>query len=113
MQASLDYARKQRDQFVELLDQFLRIPSISTLPEYAPEVHRAAEWLTDQLARIGLEHAQIFETSGHPIVYADWLHVDGAPTVLIYGHYDVQPVDPVEDWITPAFEPTVRDGLIY
>jgi acetylornithine deacetylase/succinyl-diaminopimelate desuccinylase-like protein len=113
MQASLDYAREQRDRFVEQLDQFLRIPSISTLPEYAPEVHRAAEWLTEHLARIGLEHAQIFETSGHPIVYADWLHADGAPTVLIYGHYDVQPVDPVDDWVTPPFEPNVRDGLIY
>jgi acetylornithine deacetylase/succinyl-diaminopimelate desuccinylase-like protein len=113
MQASLDFAREQRDRFVEQLDHFLRIPSISTLPEYAPEIHRAADWLTVQLTRIGLENAHVFETVGHPIVYADWLHAAGAPTVLIYGHYDVQPVDPLDAWVTPPFEPSMRDGLLY
>src|SRR5688572_15583919 len=113
MQASLDYAREQRDQFVEQLDRFLRIPSVSTLPEYAPEVRRAAEWVTTQLTRIGMENAQILETAGHPVAYADWLHAEGAPTVLIYGHYDVQPVDPLDEWVTPPFEPAIRDGKLF
>ena len=89
---------------------FLRIPSISALPEHAPDVRRAAEWLADTLRIAGLEHVAVEETSQHPVVYADWLHAEGAPTALIYGHYDVQPVDPLELWTSPPFEPAVVDG---
>jgi acetylornithine deacetylase/succinyl-diaminopimelate desuccinylase-like protein len=90
--------------------EFLRIPSISALPEHAPDVRRAAEWLADQLRDAGLEHVEVAETTGHPVVYADWLHAEGAPTVLVYGHYDVQPVDPVDLWTSPPFEPVIVDG---
>lgn len=86
---------------------FLRIPSISALPEHAPDCRRAAEWLAEALTAAGLEHAEVSETGGHPVVYADWLHATDAPTVLVYGHYDVQPVDPLELWTSPPFEPAV------
>ncbi len=99
-----------RDERLESYKAFLRIPSISTLPEHAPDVRRAAEWLADALRTAGLEHVEVAETGGHPVVYADWLHADGAPTVLVYGHYDVQPVDPLELWTSPPFEPVVDDG---
>jgi len=89
---------------------FLRVPSISTLPQHAPDVRRAAEWLAETLTGAGLEHVEVAETGGHPVVYADWLHAEGAPTVLIYGHYDVQPVDPLDLWTSPPFEPVVEDG---
>ena len=88
---------------------FLRIPSISALPEHAADCRDAAQWLADALTTAGLEHAQLFETGGHPVVYADWLHAPGAPTVLVYGHYDVQPVDPLDLWTSPPFEPVI-DG---
>ena len=86
---------------------FLRIPSISALPEHAPDCRRAAEWLAEALTAAGLEHAEVAETGGHPVVYADWLHASDAPTVLVYGHYDVQPVDPLDLWTSPPFEPVV------
>jgi acetylornithine deacetylase/succinyl-diaminopimelate desuccinylase-like protein len=95
---------------LESYKDFLRIPSISALPEHAPDVRRAAEWLADTLRSAGLEHVAVEETSQHPVVYADWLHAEGAPTALIYGHYDVQPVDPLELWTSPPFEPAVVDG---
>src|SRR5918994_6493200 len=96
-----------RDARIESYKDFLRIPSISALPEHAPDVRRAAEWLADTLRRAGLEHLSVEETSRHPVVYADWLHADGAPTAIVYGHYDVQPVDPLELWSSPPFEPVV------
>lgn len=86
---------------------FLRIPSISALPEHAEDCRRAAEWLADALTRAGIEHAEVADTGGRPVVYADWLHAPGAPTVIVYGHYDVQPVDPIELWTSPPFEPVV------
>jgi acetylornithine deacetylase/succinyl-diaminopimelate desuccinylase-like protein len=86
---------------------FLRIPSISALPEHADDCRRAAAWLAESLTGAGLEHAEVAETGGRPVVYADWLHAPGAPTVLVYGHYDVQPVDPLELWTSPPFEPVV------
>jgi acetylornithine deacetylase/succinyl-diaminopimelate desuccinylase-like protein len=98
-----------RDQRLESLKEFLRIPSISTLPEHAPDVRRAAEWLAQTLRDGGVEHVEVAETGGHPVVYGDWLHADGAPTVIVYGHYDVQPVDPLDLWERPPFEPVV-DG---
>ena len=88
---------------------FLRIPSISALPDHATDCRDAAQWLADALTKAGLEHAELSETGGHPVVYADWLHASGAPTVLVYGHYDVQPVDPLDLWTSPPFEPVI-DG---
>jgi acetylornithine deacetylase/succinyl-diaminopimelate desuccinylase-like protein len=91
-------------------EDFLRIPSISALPRHAADCRAAAEFLAADLTKAGVEHAEVSESGGHPIVYADWLHADGAPTVVVYGHYDVQPVDPLDLWIKPPFEPHQRDG---
>ena len=107
MEQHLDATREAR---LESYKDFLRIPSISTLPEHAPDVRRAAEWLAGTLKGAGLEHVEVAETGGHPVVYGDWLHAEGAPTVLVYGHYDVQPVDPLDLWTSPPFEPVVDDG---
>ena len=93
--------------------QLLRIPSVSTLPEHKGDVARAAQFVADALSRAGLENVQVIPTGKHPLVYADWLHAPGKPTVLCYGHYDVQPPDPLELWKSPPFEPTIRDGNIY
>lgn len=101
-----------RDERLESYFELLRIPSISTLPEHAPDVRRAAGWIAAELGRIGLEHVEVSPTDGHPIVYADWLHAAGAPTILVYCHYDVQPVDPIELWETAPFDPFVRDGRV-
>jgi acetylornithine deacetylase/succinyl-diaminopimelate desuccinylase-like protein len=109
IEAQLESSRTERlDSYLELL----RIPSISALPQHAPDMHRAAEWIVAELSRIGFEHAEVSETPGHPIVYADWLHADGAPTVLVYCHYDVQPVDPLDLWETAPFDPFVKDGRV-
>lgn len=91
---------------------FLRLPSISALPEHRNDVRRTAEWLAGALTRAGVEHAEVSETDGNPVVYADWLRAPGAPTVLVYGHYDVQPVDPLELWTSPPFEPVIDDGKL-
>ena len=96
-----------KDARLESYKAFLRIPSISALPEHADDCRAAAHWLVDALTAAGLEHAEAVETGGHPIVYADWLHAPDAPTVLVYGHYDVQPVDPLDLWTSPPFEPVV------
>jgi acetylornithine deacetylase/succinyl-diaminopimelate desuccinylase-like protein len=95
------------DQRLESLREFLRIPSISALPQHAGDVRRAAEWLGGALRDAGIEHVEVAETGGHPVVYGDWLHAEGAPTVIVYGHYDVQPVDPLDLWDHPPFEPMV------
>ncbi|HSL77861.1 MAG TPA: dipeptidase [Candidatus Limnocylindrales bacterium] len=104
-----DYLEPRREERLERLKAFLRIPSISALPDHAADVRRAAEWLADELRAAGVENVEVSDTGGHPIVYGDWLHATGAPTVIVYGHYDVQPVDPLDEWRTPPFEPQV-DG---
>jgi acetylornithine deacetylase/succinyl-diaminopimelate desuccinylase-like protein len=91
---------------------FLRLPSISALPEHQGDIRQTAAWLADALTRAGLEHAEVSETAGNPVVYADWLHAPGAPTVLVYGHYDVQPVDPLDLWTSPPFDPVIVDGRL-
>ena len=91
----------------------LAIPSISALPAHAADCRRAADWIAGQFREIGLEHVEVAETGGHPVVYGDWLHAAGAPTVIVYCHYDVQPVDPLDLWDKPPFEPQVRDGRMY
>jgi acetylornithine deacetylase/succinyl-diaminopimelate desuccinylase-like protein len=112
LSATLDFLDQQRGRFLDELFELLRIPSISSSPDHRSEVRRCAEWLVGQANAIGLEHARLIETAGHPLVYADWLHAPGRPTVLVYNHYDVQPVDPLEEWRSPPFEPVLRDGRI-
>ena len=107
------YAKKNHPRFLSELKELLRVRSISTLPENKGDCRRAAEMLAAELKRIGMENARLIETVGHPLVYADWLHAKGKPTVLCYGHYDVQPTDPEEEWLSPPFEPTERDGNLY
>jgi acetylornithine deacetylase/succinyl-diaminopimelate desuccinylase-like protein len=114
MSTPLEYAEQNRDQHLTQLVEFLRIPSVSTQPQHNNDTRDAAAWLAHSMAAAGLDNAQIFDTPGHPLVYADWLHAGpDAPTVLIYGHYDVQPAEPFDLWQTPPFEPTVRDGYLY
>ena len=107
------YVQSNRQRLLDELKDFLRIPSVSTLPEHKPDVDRAAQFVADGLTRAGLENVEIIPTARHPLVYADWIHAPGKPTVLCYGHYDVQPPDPLELWHTPPFEPTERDGNLY
>lgn len=109
----VDFINVNRDRYVEELKQYLAIPSISALPQHKDDVRKAAEWTADEMRRIGLQQVRLEETSGHPLVYGEWLGAEGAPTILFYGHYDVQPVDPVNLWTSPPFEATVRDGEIY
>jgi acetylornithine deacetylase/succinyl-diaminopimelate desuccinylase-like protein len=109
----IDFINANRDRYVEELKEYLAIPSISALPDHQQDVRRCAEWTADHLRRIGLQNVRLEETPGNPVVYAEWLGADGAPTILFYGHYDVQPVDPLELWESPPFEATIRDGEIY
>ena len=109
IEAFLDDRRNER---LESYKEFLRIPSISALPEHAADCRTAADWIAADLRAIGIEHVEVAETEGHPVVYGDWLHADGAPTVIVYCHYDVQPVDPLELWDSPPFEPAVVDDRI-
>ncbi|MCB0224416.1 MAG: M20/M25/M40 family metallo-hydrolase, partial [Anaerolineae bacterium] len=107
------YLEQNQSRFqAELLD-FLRIPSISALPENAADVQHAADWVAQRLTAAGVEHVQVLPTAGHPAVYGDWLHAPGQPTILIYGHFDTQPVDPLHLWDSPPFEPVVKDGRVY
>src|ERR1700729_922259 len=124
LEMAVEFAKKNGERFVEELKDLLRIPSISTLPERAGDVRRAAEFVADGLRKAGMENVRLIETTtaehqGHPLVYADWFHAapaaDGTPkpTVLCYAPYDVQPPDPLDEWKTPPFEPTERNNNIY
>lgn len=107
------YLVEHRSQHQDELLQFLSIPSISSLPSHADAVQRAAQWVAERLTTAGLEQVQILPTGGHPVVYGEWLHAPGKPTVLIYGHFDTQPVDPLDLWTNPPFEPTVSEDRVY
>jgi acetylornithine deacetylase/succinyl-diaminopimelate desuccinylase-like protein len=109
----IDFINVNRDRYLDELKAFLAIPSISALPQHAGDVKRCAEWCADEMRRIGLQNVRLVDTPGNPVVYGDWLGAPGAPTILFYGHYDVQPVDPLELWDSPPFEATIRDGEIY
>ena len=109
----LDYLEEHKDAFRERLLDFLRIPSISSLPAHKEDVARAAEWVADGVREAGLEDVQILPTGGHPVVYGEWLHAPGKPTVLIYGHFDTQPVDPLEEWTNPPFAPVIEGDRVY
>lgn len=113
MEQILQYIDKNKARYLDELKSLLAIPSISTSPEHKGDIDRCARWLADHLGTIGMEHIEIFPTKGHPVVYADWLHAAGKPTLLIYGHYDVQPVDPVDLWTSPPFEATIRGENLY
>jgi len=116
LEAALEFLQAHREIFLDELKSFLALPTISTLSEYRADVQRGAEWVAENLRACGLEHVEIFPTgdgAGQPLVYADWLHAPNAPTVLVYGHFDVQPVDPLNEWRTPPFEPTIRGETIY
>jgi acetylornithine deacetylase/succinyl-diaminopimelate desuccinylase-like protein len=111
--SGISYAQDNRQRFVEQLEALLRIPSISTLPEHADDVARAADWFIDDLRSIGLTTELIPIEGSHPLVYAEWRGAPGRPTVLFYGHYDVQPVDPLDEWTSPPFEPTRRGDDLF
>ena len=113
MQDVVDFIHTNRDRYITELKQYLAIPSISALPAHAADVRKCAEWTADEMRRVGLQNVRLVETPGNPIVYGDWLQAPGAPTILFYGHYDVQPVDPLDLWESPPFEATIRDGEIY
>jgi acetylornithine deacetylase/succinyl-diaminopimelate desuccinylase-like protein len=113
MHPAIGYIQGRREAFLDELMAFLRIPSVSTVPEHAGDVKKAADWLAAHMEGVGLEHIAVMPTGGHPVVYADWLHAPGKPTALIYGHYDVQPAEPLELWVTGPFEPTVRGGELF
>ena len=107
------YLQEQQLRYQEELLQFLSIPSVSALPEHADDVQRAAHWVADRLTAAGLENVQILPTGGQPVVYGQWLHAPEKPTVMIYGHFDTQPADPLDQWTSPPFEPEVRDDRVY
>ena len=107
------YLTEHQPQYLEEMLELLSIPSISSLPAHAADVQRAAEWVATRLQTAGLEAVEILPTGGHPVVYGEWLHAGDTPTILIYGHFDVQPVDPIELWSSPPFEPVVRKGRVY
>jgi len=111
--AALSYVEQHRQAFLEGLKELLRIPSISTLPRHKKDMRRAAKYVAAELARIGLKQARVIKTAGQPLVYAEWLEAPDKPTVLLYGHYDVQPVDPIELWTSAPFEPEIRDENLF
>ncbi|HEX2193499.1 MAG TPA: dipeptidase [Candidatus Limnocylindria bacterium] len=112
--AALDYLRAHADEHLKGLDEFLRLESVSADPAKKDDVRRTAQWVADELTRIGAENARLHETSSHPVVTAEWLHAGpDAPTVLVYCHYDVQPTDPLDEWVRPPFEPRYEDDVVY
>jgi acetylornithine deacetylase/succinyl-diaminopimelate desuccinylase-like protein len=114
MSAATDaFVKQNRERLLDELKDFVRIPSISTLPEHRPDIDRAAAFVAGALRKVGMENVELIPTAKHPLVYGEWLHAPGKPTVLCYGNYDVQPADPLELWTTPPFEPTERDGNLY
>ena len=110
---AIAYARENQQRFLNELKDLLRIPSVSTAEEHKGDILKAADVVANDLKRIGFEHVEIIPTEGHPLVYADWLHAAGKPTALCYAHYDVQPAEPLDEWVTPPFEPTERNNNVY
>ena len=107
------YIAENESRFLEGLKEFLRIPSISASPEHSSDMTRAAEFAVEKMKSLGMTNAKVMPTGGHPVAYAEWLGAPGAPTVLVYGHYDVQPADPLDLWSSPPFEPQVRGNELY
>lgn len=111
--SAIEYARAHHERFLGELEEFVNIPSISTLSEHKGDMERAAEWVASQMRAVGLENVAILPTGGHPVAYGEWLHAEGKPTILVYGHYDVQPVDPLDEWVTPPFTATIHGDTMY
>jgi acetylornithine deacetylase/succinyl-diaminopimelate desuccinylase-like protein len=111
--SAVDFARSNQQRFLNELKDLLRIPSVSTLEQHKPDIQKAADFVASELRRIGMENVEIIPTKGHPLIYADWLHAAGKPTALCYAHYDVQPAEPLDEWISPPFEPTERNSNLY
>src|SRR6202163_252904 len=109
----IGYIESKREDHLNELKEFLRIPSVSAKSEHKPDIERAAHWVSDKLRAAGFKTVEIVPTSMHPLVYAESLDAPGKPTILFYGHYDVQPAEPLELWTSPAFEPTVRNGNLF
>ena len=109
----MNYYEQHHQDYLEGLKAFLRIPSVSTLSEHKPDIQRAAEFVRSELEKAGLKQAQLIEGQGNPLVYAEWLDAPGQPTLLLYGHYDVQPPDPLDEWKSPPFDPAIRNENIY
>ncbi|MEL6413084.1 MAG: M20/M25/M40 family metallo-hydrolase, partial [Bacteroidota bacterium] len=107
------YIQAHKDRFLEELKEFLRIPSVTKAPQHTEDVRRAAQFVQAKLLAAGLDRAELLETDGNPLVYAEKITDSSLPTVLLYGHYDVQPADPYELWDHPPFDPTIKDGKIY
>jgi acetylornithine deacetylase/succinyl-diaminopimelate desuccinylase-like protein len=107
------YLDEHRQRHIDEWIEFVRIPSVSAKSEHRPDMMRAAEWLAQRMRDAGLETAEILPTAGHPVVLGEWRGAPGAPTLLVYGHYDVQPPEPLDEWVTPPFEPEIRDGRLY
>lgn len=110
---AIDFAKSQHARYLAELKEVCAIPSISTLPAHQADMQRAAEWFAQQLAGMGFKNVAVLPTAGHPVVYGELLNAPGKPTALVYGHYDVQPVDPLNEWISPPFDPTVRGDNLY
>src|SRR5258705_5240107 len=108
-----DLIDARRDQHLAELCEFLRIPSVSAKTEHKPDIERGANWVACNLRAAGFKKVEIVPTSMHPLVYAESLEAPGKPTILFYGHYDVQPAEPLDLWTSPAFEPTVREGKLF
>jgi acetylornithine deacetylase/succinyl-diaminopimelate desuccinylase-like protein len=113
MNTVIDFLNTNRERYINELKAWLAIPSVSALPEHAADMKRCADWTADEMRRIGLQNVRLIETPGNPVVYGDWLGAPGAPAILFYGHYDVQPVDPLELWTSPPFEATLRDDELF
>ncbi len=113
LEQALQFATSHQEEHLNQLIDLLRIPSVSTLPEHKEDVQRTAHWLVEHMASIGIQEARIMPTAGHPVVYGQWMADDERPTVLVYGHYDVQPVDPVEEWRSDPFQPQIRGDNLY
>src|SRR5579885_584342 len=109
----MNYFQQHQSQFVEGLSAFLSIPSISTLSEHKPDIQRAAEFVRDELRAAGMTTAELIQGKGNPLVYGEWLGSPGKPTILFYGHYDVQPAEPLDEWKSPPFEPSIRGNDIF
>nr|WP_106783292.1 dipeptidase [Lysinibacillus timonensis] len=113
LQAIDSYFAKHREKHLEELFEFLRIPSISSLSEHKTDMQNAANWLANALRKLNIENVSVDQTNGHPVVYGEWLHAEGKPTILFYGHYDVQPVDPLNLWVSEPFHPEIRENKLY
>ncbi|MBM7609633.1 acetylornithine deacetylase/succinyl-diaminopimelate desuccinylase-like protein [Lysinibacillus composti] len=113
LQALDQYFSNNREKHLNELFEFLRIPSISSLSEHKEDIQKGANWLADALTKLKIENVTVDQTSGHPVVYGEWLHAEGKPTILFYGHYDVQPVDPLNLWESEPFNPEIRDNKLF